>query len=70
MPFSPQLSLEQVDIVFGSVSKEDRMRAVTERFNTGAAGMAFNEKNKSVDDDEKYTTDIVHDEDASRSHPR
>jgi hypothetical protein len=32
--------------------------------------MAFNEKNKSVDDDEKYTTDIVHDEDASRSHPR
>ncbi|KAG7558181.1 hypothetical protein FFLO_02908 [Filobasidium floriforme] len=70
IPETIKLSLEQVDIVFGSVSKEDRMRAVTERFNAGAAGMAYNEKNKSVDDDEKYTTDIVHDEDASRSHPR
>lgn len=59
--------MEQVDIIFGSVTKEDRMRAVTERFNAGAAGQAFNAKNKSsLDEDEKFTGDIHHDEDAGR----
>lgn len=43
------------------------MRAVTERFNAGAAGQAFNAKNKSsLDEDEKFTGDIHHDEDAGR----
>ena len=47
------------------------MRAVTERFNAGAAGQAYAEKNKSsMDDDEKYTTDIVHNEMAGKTSTR
>lgn len=70
-PASSQLSLEQVDIIFGSVSKEDRMRDITERFNAGAAGQAYNNKKGLHDDSsevdmEKYNSDVIHQEDVRR----
>jgi hypothetical protein len=65
-----QLSLEQVDIIFGSVTKEDRMRDITDRFNAGAAGQAYNKKGLQDDssevDMEKYNSDVIHQEDVRR----
>jgi len=71
IPETIKLSLEQVDIIFGSVTKEDRMRDITERFNAGAAGQAYNNKKGLQDDSsevdmEKYNSDVVHQEDVRR----
>jgi hypothetical protein len=53
-----------MDIVFGSVTKDDRMRAIQEAFETGPAGHHHKLGDASSEVDmEKYNTDIEHQED-------
>lgn len=57
IPETIKLSLEQVDVIFGSVTKEERMRAVKERFDASAAGLHARDGQKDLPVDDDFAGD-------------